>query len=1005
MWDTEFEAWLNDPDEAAAEAWIREKLNTTAGFAYMEAMKDRALKLGKNTPEQQQALLIRIEMALRYANVTNQAAMGQYAKGVCTGLLSDWQQSASATRIAWMLYAQLNDDDTYATLGGNLVWCFWSMRDVMQANAVAGEVNRALVARAYTGDKLGYLWRNWAYIKCELGEVDQAIKLMDQARSNLWPFLPEDQKEHFLSDYHAILSLTNQYITAEAGLKQAQQFFEQRPNQTYHQAVTAIQLAALYKRSGQLHLALEGCNRAIALYHQSDTDQETIARAVVCKARTLLELAQYPQALAELKSVAPILQKPLERSLVQLWQAAAYIDMRSVPNDQADTILGQQIEQLQKDYPRWADEARLLRLQLYVVDKRYPPDDLIALYDRLVQTRPLHAANVCMLMSQCELNRDDLQAAEAWLERLAQIIETWESQQVVLHDSAENPAPTNVVPQMVQTNRHFLLGQLCQRRNMPAMARQHYEQAWGGVEQQRMAFYLEGLQVGVIARRERQLQQMLEFYVAQADVEAAWRYAELLRAHTLMTTLARESLLPMSQGEQSAEMKQLLQKRVQRHQLCSDLYRLFESEEAEQGRYRSLSVADSAELQQQIAHLDTEMADLYDVLYPDAAYALNPYRGREPITIAQCALAIPDRTLLLEFTQFDEYIVVTGIDAAGSRFRQRLSVTKQKLETLIRKYTVAGFERWKSFLMGGPERFEDLLAYVQRRLLRLYQALWQPLRSHVSAYDHVVIIPYEDLYQVPFHALFDGESYVLDHKTISYAPSATLYTFCQRRASRRANRLGQDVALFAYQGSDKRLHGAIDEVQRLRAELFQRAKLYVHDDASAENLKHIAPTARILHLATHGKLVPEIPFLSYLELASNGKTARFYLYDAAALDLQQTDLVALVACETGQATTRGGDFLGLQWGFINAGAYALLANQLPIEDWASSQLMPEFYRHYQASEHKADALRQAQIALRQRGEQAADNTPAKRLAHPYSWTPFVCYGYAGIVPSNPVVCS
>ena len=38
------------------------------------------------------------------------------------------------------------------------------------------------------------------------------------------------------------------------------------------------------------------------------------------------------------------------------------------------------------------------------------------------------------------------------------------------------------------------------------------------------------------------------------------------------------------------------------------------------------------------------------------------------------------------------------------------------------------------------------------------------------------------MHYVPFHALHDGKSYVIDQHTVSYAPSASVYAVCQSKA-------------------------------------------------------------------------------------------------------------------------------------------------------------------------------------------------------------------------------
>ena len=72
-------------------------------------------------------------------------------------------------------------------------------------------------------------------------------------------------------------------------------------------------------------------------------------------------------------------------------------------------------------------------------------------------------------------------------------------------------------------------------------------------------------------------------------------------------------------------------------------------------------------------------------------------------------------------------------------------------------------------------------AATQAHLSELYSELVAPLRSRLDA-AHLIFVPHDLLHYVPFHALHDGQRHLIDSFSISYAPSATIYALCQRRA-------------------------------------------------------------------------------------------------------------------------------------------------------------------------------------------------------------------------------
>src|SRR4029078_6203756 len=72
--------------------------------------------------------------------------------------------------------------------------------------------------------------------------------------------------------------------------------------------------------------------------------------------------------------------------------------------------------------------------------------------------------------------------------------------------------------------------------------------------------------------------------------------------------------------------------------------------------------------------------------------------------------------------------------------------------------------------------FQDsLLEATQAHLKSLYDELLAPVRPLLQA-KHLVFVPHGLLHYVPMHALYDGESYLIDNYAISYAPSASIYS-------------------------------------------------------------------------------------------------------------------------------------------------------------------------------------------------------------------------------------
>jgi CHAT domain-containing protein/tetratricopeptide (TPR) repeat protein len=183
-------------------------------------------------------------------------------------------------------------------------------------------------------------------------------------------------------------------------------------------------------------------------------------------------------------------------------------------------------------------------------------------------------------------------------------------------------------------------------------------------------------------------------------------------------------------------------------------------------------------------------------------------------------------------------------------------------------------------------------------------------------------------------------------------------------------------------------------------------KSFTKLEATEENFKTLESPG-VLHVATHGFFLSDLDvtdelatdetsaivknplFRSGLLLAGASADNRgnqtedgiLTAYEAMNLSLDQTDLVALSACETGLGEVRNGEGVyGLQRAFSVAGAKAVLMSLWQVDDAATQELMTNFYSNWLKSGDKYAAFRQAQLELK------------AKYPQPYYWGAFVLSG-------------
>ena len=108
--------------------------------------------------------------------------------------------------------------------------------------------------------------------------------------------------------------------------------------------------------------------------------------------------------------------------------------------------------------------------------------------------------------------------------------------------------------------------------------------------------------------------------------------------------------------------------------------------------------------------------------------------------------------------------------------------------------------------------------------------------------------------------------------------------------------------------------------------------------------------------------------------------------DVSGLDLSNTSLAVLSACDTGMGDIKTGEgVFGLRRAFALAGAKTLVMSLWSVPDLATQELMVDFYQRILAGTAKADALRESQLALR------------NKYPHPKDWGAFICQGDPGVL--------
>jgi CHAT domain-containing protein len=182
------------------------------------------------------------------------------------------------------------------------------------------------------------------------------------------------------------------------------------------------------------------------------------------------------------------------------------------------------------------------------------------------------------------------------------------------------------------------------------------------------------------------------------------------------------------------------------------------------------------------------------------------------------------------------------------------------------------------------------------------------------------------------------------------------------------------------------LEGAEAEVKAI-SKIITGSKSYIHQNATLDRFKTEAPRFPFLHLATHGCFQLEgccfqpedckIPNMkANTILFADGE---YNIADAALLGLQNTELIALSACQTAKETDLNGEQIsGVAYVFERAGAKAVIASLWSAPDTKTKDIAIQFYQNIKKGMSKSEALRQAKLS--------------QINIHPFFWSPLILIG-------------
>lgn len=288
---------------------------------------------------------------------------------------------------------------------------------------------------------------------------------------------------------------------------------------------------------------------------------------------------------------------------------------------------------------------------------------------------------------------------------------------------------------------------------------------------------------------------------------------------------------------------------------------------------------------------------------------------------------------------------------------------------------------------------------------QLYEWMVKPLESTLEAekIDTIMFCLGIGLRTLPLAALHDGEKFIIEKYAIARIPAFNLIDSNYNKI-KNAEVLAMGASEFKELESLPAVPVEIDKITRF----IWPGQAFMNQEFTIENLQKQRQKKQfqIVHLATHAEFRPGKPDESYIQFWGN---ERIGLDDIEKLKLNQppVELLVLSACRTALGDEQAElGFAGLT---VKSGVRSALASLWNVSDIGTLALMSEFYQHLQETPLKAEALRQAQVAMLKgqvdlnmgelKGSSGGLQLPPElaefgdeTFSHPYYWSAFTLIG-------------
>ncbi|MCK5705341.1 MAG: CHAT domain-containing protein, partial [Cyclobacteriaceae bacterium] len=341
---------------------------------------------------------------------------------------------------------------------------------------------------------------------------------------------------------------------------------------------------------------------------------------------------------------------------------------------------------------------------------------------------------------------------------------------------------------------------------------------------------------------------------------------------------------------------------------------------------------------------------------------------------------VQDDEIIIEYQWSENFIYALTIGKEEVDVK-KIAITPELIQHINDyAHSISG-ESNNDFTMEGFQRYISSAYYLYQKLFEPVLNITNNASNGINRIKQITIVPDGMLSYLPFESLLTDMPdtiivsywklpYLLNDFTFRYAYSLNIL---RNNLTTEQKIKNPKLLAFSYSGIlednpeiaqlrfEEEIRYSAEELNSIKSRI--KGKFHEDADATEELFKNQAAQYSLIHLALHGQAdITDIynSKLIFKDGGSKDEDGQLYAYELYNMDLSNTEMAVLSACETGIGQQMEGEgIFSIARGFAYAGCPSIFMSLWKVSDKTTAKLMDHFYNNLIKGMPKDKAMQKA----------------------------------------------